>query len=122
MIRPPPTSQRTSTLFPYTTLFRSARQPDLPGAGATADRRGLVDLRHGRRRSLDYLLVSAPDQGGAVSAGGDHRAVDPFDLARAAGQHGRRHGRNAILTALFPAAGRAALPRDAPDQIGSAHV
>src|SRR3546814_7095392 len=26
MIRPPPTSTRTETLFPYTTLFRSPRQ------------------------------------------------------------------------------------------------
>src|SRR3546814_6465256 len=30
MIRPPPRSTRTDTLFPYTTLFRSARTPQDP--------------------------------------------------------------------------------------------
>src|SRR3546814_1835583 len=30
MIRRPPRSTRTDTLFPYTTLFRSIRQDDLP--------------------------------------------------------------------------------------------
>src|SRR3546814_3162384 len=30
MIRRPPRSTRTDTLFPYTTLFRSARVPDWP--------------------------------------------------------------------------------------------
>src|SRR3546814_14295326 len=32
MIRRPPGSTRTDTLFPYTTLFRSANQDDAPGA------------------------------------------------------------------------------------------
>src|SRR3546814_7479227 len=40
MIRRPPRSTRTDTLFPYTTLFRSARQP-WPGAvPAGTDRAG----------------------------------------------------------------------------------
>src|SRR3546814_8269291 len=30
MIRRPPSSTRTNTLFPYTTLFRSPRKPDRP--------------------------------------------------------------------------------------------
>src|SRR3546814_9257391 len=34
MIRPPPRSTRTDTLFPYTTLFRSI-VPSPPGAGKT---------------------------------------------------------------------------------------
>src|SRR3546814_3734202 len=34
MIRRPPRSTRTDTLFPYTTLFRSARQYDEPVRGA----------------------------------------------------------------------------------------
>src|SRR3546814_15487582 len=42
MIRRPPRSTRTDTLFPYTTLFRSAR----PHPGAAARR-----LRQGRRRT-----------------------------------------------------------------------
>src|SRR3546814_18023406 len=31
MLRRPPRSTRTDTLFPYTTLFRSPNIPDLPG-------------------------------------------------------------------------------------------
>src|SRR3546814_6404615 len=61
MIRPPPRSTRTDTLFPYTTLFRShARRPHRRGAGAgggdprsrIARARGLGQARlfHGDRR------------------------------------------------------------------------
>src|SRR3546814_9261538 len=49
MIRRPPRSTRTDTLFPYTTLFRShhghARQPEDPGA----DGREALDLQPGHR-------------------------------------------------------------------------
>src|SRR3546814_1429285 len=38
MLRRPPVSTRTDTLFPYTTLFRSAVQQGLLGAAATAAR------------------------------------------------------------------------------------
>src|SRR3546814_6303474 len=39
MIRRPPRSTRTDTLFPYTTLFRSERdRDDQPRPGAEADR------------------------------------------------------------------------------------
>src|SRR3546814_7006910 len=37
MIRPPPRSSRTDTLFPYTTLFRSDRLITGPEAGITRD-------------------------------------------------------------------------------------
>src|SRR3546814_2395245 len=50
MIRRPPRSTRTDTLFPYTTLFRSRRQ----GPGLRTDPGG----RRGRRRGLR----SAPEQ------------------------------------------------------------
>src|SRR3546814_16878979 len=43
MIRLPPRSTRSDTLFPYTTLFRAA-------AAAAADRRQLPDLVAGNRR------------------------------------------------------------------------
>src|SRR3546814_8425873 len=43
MIRRPPRSTRTDTLFPYTTLFRSARAEDR-GGGARASRRHLPEL------------------------------------------------------------------------------
>src|SRR3546814_12178618 len=41
MIRRPPRSTRTDTLFPYTTLFRSDRVPVL-GAGGITDGRGVA--------------------------------------------------------------------------------
>src|SRR3546814_3410822 len=59
MIRRPPRSTRTDTLFPYTTLFRSAHQPEIlaQAAAVLADRdRALAhhdkgDDRHeGRQR------------------------------------------------------------------------
>src|SRR3546814_4176871 len=39
MIRRPPRSTRTDTLFPYTTLFRSDRKSGARAAGAVADQR-----------------------------------------------------------------------------------
>src|SRR3546814_4639716 len=46
MIRRPPRSTRTDTLFPYTTLFRSARPPPRSRAGAV----GPARARRRRRR------------------------------------------------------------------------
>src|SRR3546814_11380345 len=56
MIRRPPRSTRTDTLFPYTTLFRS-RERDL------ARRGGAVPRRRARR-----LIVWSPDGGGSSPA------------------------------------------------------
>src|SRR3546814_6057682 len=60
MIRRPPRSTRTDTLFPYTTLFRSARAPILGserpvsrrgrGAGSRSPRRPRPAARPGQRR------------------------------------------------------------------------
>src|SRR3546814_1727903 len=49
MIRRPPRSTRTDTLFPYTTLFRSpARQfSDPPAVRASQDRPGIFRRRRG---------------------------------------------------------------------------
>src|SRR3546814_9820108 len=46
MIRRPPRSTRTDTLFPYTTLFRSRRLPSQAGLGA-----GNVDIRQRPERA-----------------------------------------------------------------------
>src|SRR3546814_4930440 len=58
MIRRPPRSTRTDTLFPYTTLFRSPRVH--PGGGARPDgldeggtRRARQDPRPARRPGVD---------------------------------------------------------------------
>src|SRR3546814_4603020 len=53
MLRRPPRSTRTDTLFPYTTLFRSGAQPLRPGAGLlrrrTPAHRTAADADPGRR-------------------------------------------------------------------------
>src|SRR3546814_1931024 len=57
MIRRPPRSTRTDTLFPYTTLFRSPRRP----AAAAAD--------------IDHLLP------GNIGCSREQRCADRFDHA-----------------------------------------
>src|SRR3546814_2676440 len=55
MIRRPPRSTRTDTLFPYTTLFRSVEKPvvagevDGAGEGGVAGVRGRVESTRGSR-------------------------------------------------------------------------
>src|SRR3546814_13554133 len=49
MIRRPPRSTRTDTLFPYTTLFRSAVGDHRAEAAEVADRKGGPDLRRETR-------------------------------------------------------------------------
>src|SRR3546814_8774276 len=56
MIRRPPRSTRTDTLFPYTTLFRSRRQtrPGIQGASFPTKARGTgQNAHHGHRRGRD---------------------------------------------------------------------
>src|SRR3546814_13950109 len=64
MIRRPPRSTRTDTLFPYTTLFRSARRLQHLQRRATHDRRvvaveavGLEQFAHLELDELKELLV-----------------------------------------------------------------
>src|SRR3546814_15176063 len=76
MIRRPPRSTRTDTLFPYTTLFRSGRGGDgalLPAPRADGDARawiGRAPLRHGGRAPVALHSLGA---GGGVLAGRDRR-------------------------------------------------
>src|SRR3546814_15710213 len=63
MIRRPPRSTRTDTLFPYTTLFRSLSQEYCPGTGLgqmflTLNGDVLVEFQH--ERSLEW-----PPEGGS---------------------------------------------------------
>src|SRR3546814_21002105 len=66
MIRRPPRSTRTDTLFPYTTLCRSVRRhdDDRRQEGRGADRATGAEITRGRH---------APDPGDAATVGGcDH--------------------------------------------------
>src|SRR3546814_16621741 len=89
MIRRPPRSTRTDTLFPYTTLFRSRRRGEgrVRGGGGRGDRaRGacsarLRDLQHRRRcrpgdrgagqagARLEYLLFAVISDRKSVVSG-----------------------------------------------------
>src|SRR3546814_1879111 len=68
MIRRPPRSTRTDTLFPYTTLFRSTdggRARDAgEGAGGESTCRGHRHCGHGRRRAADLQYLDGDDAGG----------------------------------------------------------
>src|SRR3546814_12573475 len=101
MIRRPPRSTRTDTLFPYTTLFRSARRALWHRAGGTACRRrdGRPDqFRHRAgydRRGLvgpadDRRLVGAVTAGGCAGRrGGGHAALASSDERRVGKEWGR---------------------------------
>src|SRR3546814_8772016 len=60
MIRLPPRSTRTDTLFPYTTLFRSCSspKPDQTGAGSLADA-GTAELTTDARS--DYFTLRSEE-------------------------------------------------------------
>src|SRR3546814_9663182 len=69
MIRRPPRSTRTDTLFPYTTLFRSVEAQAGGGAGNQGDRRGGVgeDRGGGGLETGYFLRHSGPDPGSMKS-------------------------------------------------------
>src|SRR3546814_1629423 len=97
MIRRPPRSTRTDTLFPYTPLFRSEVLVLLHQAAALAEIDSLgLDLRRLiERRAVadaDGARLQARQQVGGIRLGCLHGGLRPLDLEgrhRAAGQGGR---------------------------------
>src|SRR3546814_13389319 len=70
MIRRPPRSTRTDTLFPYTTLFRSVRSGDDQRRDDKESRgRGVAGNGDGLR--TEFGLAADADMAGAVGAGPD---------------------------------------------------
>src|SRR3546814_5640409 len=53
MIRRPPRSTRTDTLFPYTTLFRSEQRQ--PSGGFEENQKGAADRLENRHRKLSHV-------------------------------------------------------------------
>src|SRR3546814_10026519 len=89
MIRRPPRSTRTDTLFPYTTLFRSA--PDLPHRPLS--RQGDGAERHGaalRQRALRAAVEQRARRPRADHGGREHWRRGPRRLLR----HRRRAARH----------------------------
>src|SRR3546814_2990682 len=72
MIRRPPISTRTATLFPYTTLFRSFAKP-------LGDRAGLAGVGQSINRPLDMLIFFGERSASAI---GDF----PYPLERQDGR------------------------------------
>src|SRR3546814_15685031 len=96
MIRRPPRSTRTDTLFPYTTLFRSLGRPRtshapqrVPTAGPA--RAGRPFHRRTRRRvgSLAKHLLDAPG-GPRESGAGDVGEARPADQQARRNRHAER--------------------------------
>src|SRR3546814_2066252 len=85
MIRRPPRSTRTDTLFPYTTLFRSTRAE---GRRVRADRRGRRCRRLSRRRGGRRQGREGPSPNGAQT--GRQRA----EAGEGTGPRGRTLGRS----------------------------
>src|SRR3546814_14833119 len=106
MCRPPPRSNRTDTLFPYTTLFRSALQPR---GGARA---GLSQPERGRGKMFKHILLPID----LSEAASQDKAVDvAVELARSFGS--RLH----VMT-IVPHFGEGFVSSFFPTEIGRAHV
>src|SRR3546814_17106393 len=66
MIRRPPRSTRTDTLFPYTTLFRSIKEEldrmriELDGARRAGDLARMAELQYGKIPELEKKLEQTP--------------------------------------------------------------
>src|SRR3546814_2469116 len=90
MIRRPPRSTRTDTLFPYTTLFRSERSvPDRhPGAGLVAGFAVIpevaVGLPPGHLRAAARAAAGGRESDGAITR-------DELRLAQSGFSHLERH-------------------------------
>src|SRR3546814_14437735 len=133
MIRQPPGSKRTDTLFPYTTLFRSQRPADQREVTAA---RSVGDHRHGRDRReagdpvgsilLDRVGVGGSDQFGRLvpaypdeaSAPALRYPVASFLRVLDDGAPGRHRGQ--CLTRLAPVAAEPGAHERGFDEIGRA--
>src|SRR3546814_14752100 len=86
MIRRPPRSPRTDTLFPYTTLFRSNRMTLIRSAPnriramnhavAIGDARFAVTREEGRAVEIDDVAKLADQEGGRHRQAGSHHIAD----------------------------------------------
>src|SRR3546814_6821212 len=109
MIRRPPRSTRTDTLFPYTTLFRSRGPPGAVGEGAVRERPLQLPPRHVR-----VVEPHPPDDRTSVRYR-QPRLRDP-EICGRTGTHSVLQ-RPQIL-GFAPSSG----VEDAPGEIGRAHV
>src|SRR3546814_15841967 len=90
MIRRPPRSTRTDTLFPYTTLFRSLPPgrlelfADVAALGREGQRRQRAEHGYGGGKGV---VAAGQDLNGLIEARDDHRAVIILALDRGSRTH-----------------------------------
>src|SRR3546814_18591272 len=106
MIRRPPRSTRTDTLFPYTTPFRSPCAPDRAGPGGVGREAGDdvdVELRHQVAERADVDLVgreaSLTGAGGAADLLGElapRVPVEIVDLLKVRGARPQEDRKSAV--------------------------
>src|SRR3546814_11792128 len=108
MIRRPPRSTRTDTLFPYTTLFRS---PERASGGSACLPRGYCRLREiGQDVGLQHdtcesaILVDAGCPGNAL---GELRRENMAQVIAGPHAQGQRAAEAAVAIQLYRQAGRA---------------
>src|SRR3546814_1906909 len=86
MIRRPPISNRTDTLFPYTTLFRSTLLPPDEGAIAQKARESARDELFSERKGDDSVEVRGPIGWADAHVRMCERALDALDPASRRGE------------------------------------
>src|SRR3546814_20221752 len=89
MIRRPPRSTRTDTLFPYTTLFRSENPTALYVSGAAAFALNQLERAHSH---LTRYLKFAPDDTSAQSMLSEAKALLASDTGGQTASPGARFG------------------------------
>src|SRR3546814_1278428 len=104
MIRRPPRSTRTDTLFPYTTLFRSVIKPQIEAFNRAANGEMEIELYYADQLVPTSELFRAL-QAGTIDAvqSDDATMASPVDIS--------------VFGGYFPFSTRSSL-----DQIGRAHV
>src|SRR3546814_3720701 len=98
MIRRPPRSTRTDTLFPYTTLFRSADPFALVTQDEGAETRNLDVLAIGERAA--HAAENAFDHPGRIGARQPHLAMDRIGKIGPGHRSGRSEEHTSELQSL----------------------
>src|SRR3546814_19741960 len=122
MIRRPPRSTRTDTLFPYTTLFRSADPFALVTQDEGAETRNLDVLAIGERAA--HAAENAFDHPGRIGARQPHLAMDRIGKIGPGHRSGFAHGTTSPTTLVIRVTHAASFLKEAllPERCGVPRV
>src|SRR3546814_17740805 len=97
MIRRPPRSTRTDTLFPYTTLFRSSMTGSWTGTIGSSSASAIDAIGGADAKAIGGSHVGAPSGLRRITSGGAHRRQEllyrNLQLGGMPGEIGRASGR-----------------------------